>query len=64
MCKTKLNMTGEKWLKKWKERGKSVEQLIAAGYDAAEVERITKRVEAYAFKRALEPQFPVIPYAE
>ena len=54
----------DKLLIDYKERGKSVEQLIAAGYDAAEVERITKRVEAYAFKRALEPQFPVIPYAE
>ena len=54
----------DKLLIDYKERGKSVEQLIAAGYDAAEVERITKRVEAYAFKRALEPQFLVIPYAE
>ena len=54
----------DKLLIDYKERGKSVEQLIVAGYDAAEVERITKRVEAYAFKRALEPQFPVIPYAE
>ena len=54
----------DKLLIDYKERGKSVEQLIADGYDAAEVERVTKRVESYAFKRALEPQFPVIPYAE
>ena len=31
----------DKLLIDYKERGKSVEQLIAAGYDAAEVERIT-----------------------
>ena len=54
----------DKLLIDYKERGKSVEQLIADGYDAAEVERVTKRVESYAFKRVLEPQFPVIPYAE
>ena len=38
------------------------EALVAAGYDASEVERVTKRVAAYAFKRALEPAFPEIPY--
>ena len=54
----------DKLLIDYKERGKSVDQLIAAGYDAAEVERVTKRVDSYAFKRALEPPFPAIPYAE
>lgn len=44
------------------EHGMGAEALVAAGYDAAEVERVTKRVAAYAFKRALEPSFPVIPY--
>ena len=44
------------------ERGMDVEALVAAGYDAEEVQRVTKRVAAYAFKRALEPIFPVIPY--
>ena len=54
----------DKLLIDYKERGKSVEQLIAAGYDAAEVERITKRVEAYAFKRALEPPYPDVKFYE
>ena len=44
------------------ERGKSREELVAAGYDAAEVERVTGRVDAYAFKRALEPPFAPIAY--
>ena len=45
------------------ERGMDAAALVAAGYDAAEVERVTKRVASYAFKRALEPAFPEILYA-
>lgn len=44
------------------ERGMGREELVAVGYDAAEVERVTSRVDAYAFKRALEPPFVPIRY--
>ncbi len=44
------------------ERGMDAQALVAAGYDAEEVDRVTKRVASYAFKRALEPEFPAIPY--
>ncbi|MBS6940793.1 MAG: NAD(+) synthase [Slackia piriformis] len=44
------------------EHGMGREALAAAGYDPAEVERVTSRVDAYAFKRALEPPFPAIAY--
>lgn len=44
------------------EHGMGREELVAAGYDAAEVERVTSRVDAYAFKRALEPPFVPIRY--
>lgn len=45
------------------ERGLDAEALIAVGYDADEVRRVTDRVASYAFKRALEPDFPFIAYA-
>ena len=44
------------------ERGMDRSALIAAGYDAAEVDRVKNRVDSYAFKRALEPPFPAIEY--
>lgn len=44
------------------EHGMDAAALIAAGYDSDEVERVTKRVASYAFKRALEPPFPRIEY--
>lgn len=44
------------------EHGLDEAELIAAGHEAHEVQRITRRVASYAFKRALEPDFPVIPY--
>lgn len=44
------------------ERGMDASALIAAGYDAEEVRRITDRVSSYEFKRALEPDFPSISY--
>lgn len=44
------------------ERGMGRSELIAAGYDAAEVDRVKNRVDSYAFKRALEPPFPAIEY--
>ncbi len=44
------------------ERGMDAEALVTAGYDPIEVERVTKRVAAYAFKRALEPTFPEVSY--
>ena len=53
----------DKLLIDYKERGMSPDELVAAGYDADEVARVTKRVDSYAFKRALEPEFPPIPYA-
>lgn len=42
------------------ERGMDAKALVAAGYDSAEVDRITKRVASYAFKRALLPPCPAI----
>ncbi|MDO5043263.1 MAG: NAD(+) synthase [Slackia sp.] len=44
------------------EHGMGREELVAAGYNVDEVRRVTGRVDAYAFKRALEPPFPVIEY--
>ena len=44
------------------EHGMGREELVAAGYDADEVQRVAGRVDAYAFKRALEPPFPAIAY--
>lgn len=44
------------------EHGMNEAELVAAGYDAEEVHRIVSRVSSYAFKRALEPDFPVIVY--
>ena len=44
------------------ERGMDRSALIAAGYDAAEVDRVKNRVDSYAVKRALEPPFPAIEY--
>ncbi len=38
-------------------------QLIAAGHDPEDVRRIVARNAAFAFKRALEPEYPPIPYA-
>ena len=52
----------DKLLIDYVEHGMSPEALIAAGYDAAEVDRVTRRVDSYAFKRALEPAFPAIAY--
>lgn len=46
----------------YQERGMGRDALVAAGYDAAEVDRIVTRVDSYAFKRALEPPFPAIDY--
>lgn len=44
------------------EHGMGRDELAAAGYDVDEVRRVVGRVDAYAFKRALEPPFPVIEY--
>lgn len=44
------------------EHGLSVEEVAAQGFDVAQVERINRTMRGYAFKRALEPPFPVIPY--
>lgn len=45
------------------ERGMDEDELIAAGYSAEDVHRIVAQTARFAFKRALEPVFPVIPYA-
>lgn len=44
------------------EKGMSEAELAAAGYDPAEVQRVSQRVKSYEFKRALEPAFPEIAY--
>lgn len=45
-------------LKLTNEGAKSFEEIVAAGYDAALVERILRTAEAMAFKRAMEPPYP------
>lgn len=54
----------DKLLIDYVERGMDADALVAAGHDAAEVQRVTKRVDGYAFKRALEPEFPPISYTD
>ena len=44
------------------ERGMDTAALVAAGHDAAQVERVLARAAAYAYKRALEPPFPDAPF--
>lgn len=44
------------------ERGLGPDELVAAGHDAAQVERVLARAAAYAYKRALEPPFPDAPF--
>lgn len=44
------------------ERGMTVEEVAAEGFDAAEVARIYKTMNSYAFKRAYEPPFPTAPF--
>ena len=45
-------------LKLANEKAQSVEEIVAAGYDEALVERILRTAQAMAFKRALEPPYP------
>jgi NAD+ synthetase len=52
----------DRLLVEYVDHGKSPERLVAEGFDASEVERVTKRVDAYEFKRALEPPFPFVVY--
>lgn len=52
----------DKLLIEYVDHEKPVEQLVAEGFDAAEVKRVTERVDSYAFKRALEPPFPHVAY--
>ena len=44
------------------DRGMDVAALQDAGYDPVEASRVISRVAHYAFKRALEPEFPPIAY--
>ena len=44
------------------DRGLSVEEVVAQGFDEALVERINRTMRGYAYKRALEPPFPAIEY--
>lgn len=45
-------------LKLANEEGKSADDIVAAGYDELQVQRVLRTVEATAFKRALEPPYP------
>lgn len=40
------------------EKGMSVEEIVALGFDIDEVEYAIRRTNSYAFKRAMEPPFP------
>ncbi|WP_350455200.1 NAD(+) synthase [Slackia heliotrinireducens] len=44
------------------EHGMGIPELVMAGYDADEVQRVVKRVASYEFKRNLEPPFPKVVY--
>lgn len=46
------------------EQGLDAEALVAAGFDARNVERVLSTVRATAFKRALEPPAPAAPLYE
>ena len=40
------------------EQGKSIDEVVQLGFDREQVQGVIKRVDSYAFKRALEPPFP------
>ena len=44
------------------EHGQSAEALVAAGFDAEQVERIIAKADGMAFKRAMEPAFPDVKF--
>ena len=46
------------------EQGKTVEELAAEGFSAQQVEETLRRVESYAYKRAMEPPFPTAKFYE
>ena len=52
----------DKLLVDYVEHGMDADALVSAGYEPSEVERVTKRVVEYQFKRDLEPVFPEISY--
>lgn len=56
--------TLDRLLKAHVEQGLDCEELVAAGFPRAEVERITATVAGTAFKRALEPPFPSAAFYE
>ena len=50
--------TLDKILVRYVERGEGVDEIAAAGFDRALVERIAHTTDGYAFKRAVEPPYP------
>ncbi len=44
------------------EQGASVEDIVAQGFSREQVERVLDRYRRYAFKREMEPPFPIIDY--
>lgn len=50
--------TLDKILVAYVEQGLSVDEIVQAGFDRAQVDYVVKRTESYAFKRAMEPPYP------
>lgn len=44
------------------EHGAGVDDLVARGFERALVERIVETTASFAFKRALEPPYPAVPF--
>lgn len=54
--------TLDKILIEYCEHNKTPEEIIALGFDEAQVRHYLKRTDSYAYKRALEPPYPDDPY--
>ena len=50
--------TLDKVLVAYVEQGLSVDEIVRAGFERAQVDYVVKRTESYAFKRAMEPPYP------
>ena len=44
------------------EHGRDAEQIVAAGFDAQQVDYVISRTASYAFKRAMEPPYPDVEF--
>ena len=49
---------------KYYEQGVDIPDLVAQGFDEEQVAYVIKRVDGYAFKRAIEPPYPMDKFYE